>query len=101
PGPVETIAARGCRAVVEIALEEVVVSRHRAVETPADQGWHFERRQALARAPDGDVALGNDRAGRDVAGGHQALGEVLAVDQFALAKRTLGKLLAASCFHFT
>ena len=100
PGPVETIAARGGGAVGEVALKEVVVSRHRAVEAPADQGGHFERRQALARAFDGDIALGDDRAGRNVARRHQALGEVLAVDQLALAERAFRKLFAARGLHF-
>ena len=68
PGPVETIAARGGDAVGEVALKEVVVSRHRAVEAPADQRGHFERRQALAGAFDGDIALGDDRAGRECRG---------------------------------
>jgi hypothetical protein len=100
PRSVETIAACSGGAVGEVALKEVVVFRHRAVETPADQGRHLERRQALARAFDGDIALGDDRAGRNVAGCHQALGEVLAVDQLALAERAFRELLAARRFHF-
>ena len=100
PGAVETIAACGRGAVGEVALKEVVVSRHRAVEAPADQGRHFQRRQALARAFDGDIALGDHRAGWNVAGRHQALGEILAVDQLALAERAFRELLAARRLHF-
>ena len=101
PGPVEPIAARGGGAVGEVALERS--NRPRAiarVSAPADQRRHLQRRQALARAFDGDVALGDDGAGRNVARGHQALGEVLAVDQFALAERALRQFFAASGFDF-
>ena len=42
----------------------------------------------------------DDGAGCDVARGDEAFGEVLAVDQLALAERALGELLAARRFHF-
>ena len=100
PGPVEAVAPRLADTVAEIALKEIVVRRHGAAESPANQRGQLQRRQTLARALHRDVGLGHHGPRRKIAGGDQALGQIFPVDQFALAERAFGKRFAARRFQF-